>query len=96
MVKKTYRVYGIEGHRQRESFHRSYVNDFSCKEKGIRILEVRNSDITATNMYTEICITRNTEDECDLELEGQVSDGIFENSNVGMIKVVEVITEEMP
>ncbi len=92
MIRKTYRVFGEQGHRQRESFHRSYIHNFSCAEDGVRILDVRNADITGTNEYTEIAIIRNTEAECDRELEGQLSDGIFENSNTGIVKVVGVET----
>ena len=33
-------------------------------------------------MYSLISIIRNTEAECDEELDGQISDGIFENSIV--------------
>lgn len=87
-VTRAWRVYGAEGHRQRESFFESYKHDFSSEQKGVRILEVENSDITGTNEYTIVRITRNTEDECEEELWGQISDGIFENSRVG--KVVEI------
>lgn len=88
MVTKTFRVYGREGHRQRESFFPSEKYDFSSEADGIRIIETRNSDITNTNDYTEVVITRNTADECDRELEGQWSDGLFENSNYGRIEEI--------
>ena len=84
---RAWKVYGAEGHRQRESFGKSYKYDFS--ENGIiRIIEVDNSDKTGTNEYSIIRITRNSFEECEQELNGQLSDGIFENSRVG--KVVEV------
>lgn len=82
-VTKTFRVYGREGHRQAESFHESQYWDFSNKQDGIRILDIRNSDKTGTNDYTEIAITRNTAEEVYDELEGQISDGLFENVCVG-------------
>lgn len=82
MFKKSYKVYGSEGHRQRESFSLSYKLDFS-KENDPFIIEVENSDITGTNEYSIIRITRNNENECDKEIESQVYDGIFENSRVG-------------
>ena len=86
-VTKTWRVYGMDGHRQRESFNKSCKYDFS--ENGIiRIIEVDNSDKTGTNEYSIIRITRNSFEECEQELNGQLSDGIFENSRVG--KVVEI------
>ena len=82
MFKKTWKVYGAEGHRQRESFFESYTHDFSDDKVGTRIITVENSDVTGTNMYSLISIIRNTEAECDEELDGQISDGIFENSIV--------------
>lgn len=89
MITKTYKVYGAEGHRQRESFNKSYKYDFS-KDGDVRVIEIQNSDITGTNDFTIIRITRNTIEECQQEIEGQISDGIFENSRVG--KIIEVIT----
>ena len=79
-----WKVYGLEGHRQRESFSKSYKNDFS-KPGDVRIIEVLNSDKTGTNDYSIIRITRNTEDEVLSEFEGQISDGVFENSRVGKV-----------
>ena len=85
MFKKTWKVYGAEGHRQRESFFESYTHDFSDDKVGTRIITVENSDVTGTDMYSLISIIRNTEAECDEELDGQISDGIFENSIVGAV-----------
>lgn len=84
---KIFRIYGIDGHRQQESFNPSYTYDFS-KDSVTRIIEVRNADITGTNDYTELVITRNSEQECYDELNGQLSDGIFENVRVGDWKEV--------
>lgn len=84
-VTRTWKVYGVDGHKQRESFNRSYKWDFSNKECGVRIIEVENSDKTGTNDYSIIRISRNTYEECYDELKGQISDGIFENSRVGEI-----------
>lgn len=85
MTTRTWKVYGMNGHRQRESFNSSYKWDFSDKECGVRIIEVENSDKTGTNDYSIIRISRNTYEECYEELQGQISDGIFENSRVGEI-----------
>ena len=90
-VTRAWRVYGAEGHRQRESFSPSYQYDFSTKGKNARIIEVLNSDRTGTNDYSVLKITRNTKQECYEELKGQLSDGIFENSRTG---IVEEITQE--
>ena len=87
MVTRAWKVYGREGHRQRESFNESYVYDFS-RDDDIRIIAVHNSDKTHTNEYSLVIITRNTADECEKELHGQISDGIFENSSTGVIEEV--------
>lgn len=86
-VTMAWKIYGVEGHRQRESFCKSYKYDFSEGEN-TRIIEVQNSDITGTNEYSIVIITRNSYDECEDELDGQLTDGIFENSRVG--KVIEI------
>lgn len=91
MVTKAWKVYGRDGHRQRESFFDSARYDFSDGED-IRIIELINADMTGTNDYSIICITRNTAQECYDELEGQLSDGAFENSAYG--EVVEIQKEE--
>lgn len=84
-VTRTWRVYGADGHRQKESFNASYIWNFS-KGADIRIIEVLNSDVTDTNEYSVVKITRNTAEECERELYGQISDGIFENSRVGKVE----------
>lgn len=86
-VTRTWKVYGADGHRQRESFNNSYKYDFST-ENNTRIIEVLNADTTGTNDYSVVKITRNTPEECDREFRGQLTDGIFENSRVG--DVVEI------
>lgn len=87
MVTMSWKVYGIAGHRQRESFSASYRYDFS-DENGTRIIEVQNSDKTGTNEYSVLTITRDTKEECLEELDGQLSDGIFENSRTGRIEEI--------
>ena len=93
MATMRFRVYGAEGHRQRESFCPSYKHDFSTPEDGVRILEVNNSDKTGTNQYTEVIITRPSYEECVAELDGQVSDGIFENSRTGTVMIADMAEE---
>ncbi len=87
-VTRAWKVYGTPGHRQRESFEKSYKWDFSDKVDGVRILDVENSDKTGTNDYTLVRITRNTAQECEDELWGQITDGIFENSRTGNVEEV--------
>lgn len=88
MKTRAWKVYGVEGYRQRESFNKSYKYDFSNKEDGTRIIEVFNSDITGTNEYSVIRITRDTFEGCEEELEGQLLGGIFENSRFGNVEEV--------
>ena len=86
MVTITWKVYGIEGHRQKHSFAPSYRWNFSEDNK-VRIIEVRNCDITGTNNYSIVAITRDTREECINELYGQISDGIFENSQSDLLTI---------
>ena len=88
MITRAWKVYGMDGHRQKESFNDSYRYDFS-KDGDVRIIEVENSDKTGTNDYSLVRITRNTYKECLEELEGQLTDGIFENYCTGRIEEVE-------
>ena len=87
MVTRTWKIYGAEGHRQRESFNESYRYDFS-RGDNVQIIEVENSDKTGTNDYSIVKITRNTAEECYSELDGQLSDGIFENSRTGVVEEI--------
>lgn len=80
----TARVYGFEGHRQKHSFVKSY----SFKDWNEVSFDVRNSDKTGTNEYTEVAITAIDEDTAVSALEGQLSDGIFENCRVGKIEIL--------
>lgn len=87
MITKMFKVFGMDGHRQKISFSDSTTYDYSTG-KNIRIIELINSDITGTNDYSVIRITRNTEAECVEELIGQLSDGIFENSRTGKVEEI--------
>lgn len=87
---RTWRVYGTDGHRQKISFMPSFTWDFS-KGDDVRIISVENSDKTGTNEYSVVHITRNTAEDCETELLGQLSDGIFENCRTG--EVVEIVSE---
>lgn len=86
-VTRAWRIFGAEGHRQRESFGESRFYDWS-EDGNIRILEVLNADETGTNDFSIVRITRNTAAECESELNGQISDGIFENCRVGKIEEI--------
>lgn len=81
---KMYKVYGVEGHRQRESFSPSYK--FTTFDN--ITVSVINSDLTGTNNYSLVKLEGDNEIQLEDEFEGQLSDGIFENSAYG-------ITEEI-
>lgn len=83
-TRRTWKVYGAEGHRQRESFSPSHALEDCTGGK----VEILNADKTGTNDYTVIAISAETAEECERILWGQLSDGVFENSAVG--KVTEV------
>ena len=85
MVTRSWKVYGADGHRQRESFFPSEHYDFSDGDN-TRIIDVLNSDRTGTNEFSIIRITRNTAEECEHEFYGQLYDGVFENSRIGKIE----------
>ena len=87
MVTRCWKVYGAEGHRQRESFGQSRRFDFS-EGDDIKIIEVDNSDKTGTNDFSIIRISRNTAEECEQTLMPQITDGVFENSRVGAIEEI--------
>ena len=92
MTTRIWAVYGADDHRQRESFNPSYAYDWTNNDD-VRIINVYNSDKTFTNDYSVISITRNTYEKCEEELNGQITDGIFENSKVG--KVIEINSDEL-
>lgn len=81
-VTREWRVYGRMGHRQRLSFNPSRVFDYSTPEEP-RVIEIDSADKTGTNEYVVVRITRSTAEECEKELNGQLSDGIFEDVNTG-------------
>ena len=87
-VTRTWKVYGMDGHRQKESFAPSRKYDWSCEEDGVRIVEIINSDNTGTNEYSIVKITRDTAELCEKEFDGQLSDGIFENCRTGDIEEI--------
>ena len=86
-VTRTWKVDGVSGHRQKESFNPSFIDDFSL-DGDTRIIAVENADKTGNNEYSIVRITRNTAEECYDELLGQLSDGIFENARFGKVEEV--------
>lgn len=87
MVSRFWKVYGADGHRQRESFGKTDIWNFST-EGDIRIIGIWREDLTGTNDFAVLQVVRNTAEECEDELWGQISDGIFENSRVGRVEEI--------
>lgn len=79
-MKRTYRVYGFDGHRNRISFMQSFR--IVCSDCTI---SVNCSDITGTNDYVDVEIEALNEWLCVRAILAQESDGIFENSRTGSI-----------
>lgn len=79
---RTWKVWGQDGHRQRESFAPSW--DFET-ESGAKV-SVFNADCTGTNTYSIVHIIAPTAELCEAELLAQLSDGIFENSRTGKVE----------
>ena len=85
---KMYKVNGAAGHRQRESFYPSYKFEDFEKIK----TTVINADITGTNNYSIVIFEADTKEKIEKALNGQLYDGIFENSNFG--EVIEITEKE--
>ena len=90
MVRVTFRVFGKEGHRQRASFGKSF--EFSTSD-GSTHIECLCKDRTYTNRFAEIVITADSFRRCAIELNAQLSDGIFESCKVGKIMVKDIEKE---
>lgn len=83
------RVYGDDGHRQKISFLKSSFYDWSEKGKRLRKLSVINSDILQNeNEFSVIIADRDTREDCAIEINGQLSDGAFENAKKGRIEKI--------
>ena len=90
MVARAWKVFGVEGHRQRMSFGESVKYDFSNEKEGHRIVGLINADITGTNDYSIIVIERDSAQECEDEFFAQLDDGFFENCRTGGEKEIPV------
>lgn len=83
-----FKVYGLPTHRQRESFFPSERHDFSTADR-VRVLDIFNSDRTGTHDFNILRITCETREECFAEFEGQLYDGLYENSKWGGFQVID-------
>lgn len=90
VITRAWRIYNLPGHRQRESFSPSRAfTDWRGND-----IEIRNSDITGTNDYSIILVTSETAEACERVMEGQLSDGVFENCRSPI--AVEVSVDDVP
>lgn len=78
-VCRAWKVYGLEGHRQRGSFSPSYV---TRTNDGVTVAFFCE-DINKTNEYVTVVVWAPTAKACESELFSQISDGHFENCRVG-------------
>lgn len=78
------KVYGRQGHRQRQSFGDS----FTVKPDVDVAITVLREDITNTHDYVIIMIAAAEKERCFQELEAQLTDGIFECSKVGSVEII--------
>lgn len=90
MVTAIWKVYGIDGHRQRQSF---FSSDIFTDWSGVQAAVI-GSDITGANDYVVVIFNANSFDKCERALNGQLSDGIFENSTYGKVELVSVNGDE--
>ena len=77
------RVWGRDGHRQRDSFYPSHTVEFD----NITVHFARESE-TGTNAYTEVTVIAETKEEARRAFFAQLYDGAFECCSVGRIEVI--------
>lgn len=73
MIKRVWKVYGVDGLHQKETWHASRYSLVShCN-----IVSVFNFDVTGTHDYSIVCIESPTYEGCLGELLWQLANGIF-------------------
>ena len=93
----TYRIYGLQDHRQRMSFSPSKDYDFRTGSYARNIkIHIANADETGTNQYSEMTIIGENRESVEKELWAQIDDGIFENYRTGKIINAETHEEMHP
>ena len=86
MELRAFRVYGKDGHRQRATWFDSttFMTTRGC------LVSVLNGDMTGQHDYTSISICGESDAVIMEELEGQISDGLFENCSVGKVEEIDL------
>lgn len=77
-----YRVHCRDGHRQRASYNLS-----NCIRSNNVIISFDCSDCTETHNYVDVILLYNNENEARKEFSAQISEGFFENCNIGKIEL---------
>lgn len=87
MYTRIFKAYGAEGHRIKESFSTSH--SFETERDGEKLnVSVLCSDVTGHNDFVLVVITGDSQEKIFEEIDGQITDGIFENQNVGNVQVL--------
>lgn len=83
-MKKSYKIYGVNGHRQKVSFISStnFIDGHGAK------IELMTADKINTHDFVIMNIEANTAEQIDAAFLGQLSDGIFENARIGRIEEI--------
>lgn len=82
-MKRTFRVYGKDGHGQAMSFYENSADlKFDWEDSACTIL---CKDVTGTNEYCEVIINAESAEKCESVLDGQLDDGFFESASFGRI-----------
>ena len=76
-----YRVYGRDGHTLCASFNLS-----TCMRSNNVIISFNCFDCTGTHDYVDVVLLYHNDDEARKEFYAQISNGFFENCNIGKIE----------
>ncbi len=79
-----YRIWGREGHRQREAFRPSMRWSTANAE-----FYIMGAEDTGSYDYVDLAISGDSEEIIKEELEAQLSDGAFENSHYGKVELID-------
>ena len=87
------KIYGLEGHRQAESFCKSWAIEgnrlWNNPNNEVEFFGCLCSDYTHTNEFVVFFAKCNSIDAYERLLDGQLSEGTFENQRVGKMQDVQ-------
>lgn len=87
MIRKFFKIYGADGHRQKETFNHS--SEYCFESRDVACIRVHNFDATGTHLYSLLEIHGESIEAIEKERDKQISDGIFENCIVGVCESVQ-------